>query len=105
MKKLLLAVLLGVGTFLPTTEVMSKVVAQARIINIFIEGYQLIAHSDAASGLILQMQIYSVSTGTIVRTQGCDSYDCSVSLEGLPSGAYVGYVICQNGTASKKFYR
>lgn len=103
MKKYLLVCFLAIGTLLPTSELKSSAVAQARIITITMEDYALEANSDPATGNILQIQIFRLPNGEMVRSQGCESPSCSISLEGLPTGAYIAYVIAQNGTATKKF--
>lgn len=103
MKKYLLVCLLGVATFLPTSELKSSISAHARVINIHVEGWQLQANSDAISGNILQIQIYNTINGEMVRSTGCEGSSCSISLEGLPKGYYLAYVIAQNGVATKKF--
>ena len=103
MKKYLLALFLGIGTILPTSELKSSVVAQSRLISITIEGWALTANSDATSGNILQIQIYRVSDWALMRTQSCGGPSCTISLTGLAPDYYLAYVIAQNATASKRF--
>ncbi|MES2619937.1 MAG: T9SS type A sorting domain-containing protein [Bacteroidota bacterium] len=103
MKKYLLVCLLGAATFLPTSELKSSIVAKIRIITVTIEDYWLRANSDATSGNILQIQIYNTTNGEMVRSTGCESTSCSISLLGLPKGYYLAYVIAQNGVTTKKF--
>ena len=103
MKKFLLACLLGMGVLTPALEAKSSIAVMSRIVNITIEGWVLLATGDDASGSIQQIQIYDVSTGQIVRSQGCEGYSCSVSLSGLRTGTYLAVVISTNKVTKKQF--
>lgn len=103
MKKILLACLLGIGLLTPAIEAKSSIAIISRIVNITIEGWVLLANSDAASGTIQQIQIYDVATGVLVRTQNCEGYSCTASLSGLRPGVYLAVVITTNAVTKKQF--
>jgi hypothetical protein len=103
MKKVLLACLLGFGTLLPVNEAKSSIATQNRILNIHIEGWALTANSDAASGLIEEIQVFELDKEEPVLTESCDGYSCTIKLGELPAGVYVAVVITTNTTGKKQF--
>ena len=92
MKQILIACLIGMGLLLPTAKVKSSVdysFFYKRVIDVGLEGYDLLATSDSETGTLVEVDVYQKSTGELVRNQSCSGYSCKVSLSGLPSGDYL----------------
>ena len=103
MKQILIACLLGIGTLLPSNEVKSSVIYYARIVDIHISGWVLSANSQTEDGTISKMEVYLLSTGELMQTQGCNDYNCSMNLSSLHHGNYSVKITCQYTTVTKQF--
>lgn len=106
MKKFFLASLVAVALMLPamnfTSQAASIMTSFNRTIAV-IEGWVLFATSNVDEGKITQIKIYRLTTGELVRTQQCNSYECSISLKDLPGGAYSAVIICEYTYSTKQF--
>jgi hypothetical protein len=104
MKKLFLASLVAVALMLPAMNFTSQAAGLTkRVVNTGIIEWVFFATSDTEDGEIMQINIYRLSTGELVKSQASSGYSASVGIKDLPRGAYSAVVYCKNVTVSKQF--
>lgn len=106
MKKIILFSLVCMALLLPAVNTTSNAAAKfTHRMTTLIEGWVLIATSNADEGFINGIEVYRLSTGELARkveTTG-QTNQASIDLKGLPSGGYSARIICTNMIITKQF--
>ena len=100
-KFVLAALLLGTGLLHPVYHQAAPRTAH-RIITIHEEEWICYANSEEADGAIQRIEVYLLSTMTLVRSGNFNDYSAHLSLQGLSSGTYLVVVTCTNNMKSKQ---
>jgi len=108
MKRILIVCLLGMGLLLPATnltakEFSKKEVFKKRIVDCFLEGDILIVTSDANTGTLSNVKIWSGGKQLVLQ-QSVSGYEDEVDLSSLPSGYYSAQVFTSLTVYSENFY-
>lgn len=104
MKKLLAAALVSCAMLWSAAGVQARIVnPAARVVDVYLSGWDLIATSETTDGPIVQIEVRKVTLRNPTIVQGCDSYSCQVDVSGLSSGTYEVKVICTNTVYYEQF--
>ena len=97
---------MGLCALLPAAESKTAkyFLVSSRTVDVNVEGFTLLAVSDAESGELVRIEIYS-SRGGLETSKECSGYSCAIGISGLPAGMHRAHVITEYGWYDEWFAR